>query len=220
MPTSNTPTPAATTLDDDVVFIRSLTKKAIGAGHKVVALMHSYGGVVGSYALTGLDGVVGLVYMTSFIPFEGESLAGIFGGTLPPFLSCNAETGCVGIEDPGRMFYDDLSEEERERYAGLLVPHSVKAEHESVTDDGVLRETGGRMAWREEGRKVGYLVCTEDKALVEWVQRMMLERVNQEWGKEGKGRKMWIWEVESGHSPMLRCPERVVECVQEFVEEL
>ena len=80
MPTSNTPTPAATTLDDDVVFIRSLTKKAIGAGHKVVALMHSYGGVVGSYALTGLDGVVGLVYMTSFIPFEGESLAGIFGG--------------------------------------------------------------------------------------------------------------------------------------------
>lgn len=59
----------------------------------IVALLHSYGGVVGTDALHGLSlqemtshgahgGVRRLLYMSAFIPQEGQSLAGIFGGGL------------------------------------------------------------------------------------------------------------------------------------------
>lgn len=42
------------TLDDDVHQIRKLALQDLDAGRDIVALMHSYGGVVGSNALAGL----------------------------------------------------------------------------------------------------------------------------------------------------------------------
>lgn len=69
----------------------------IDAGKEVAVVMHSYGGVVGTEALHGLGqennkasgkagGVKRMIYMTAFIPQLGQSLAGIFGGGLPPFI--------------------------------------------------------------------------------------------------------------------------------------
>lgn len=60
-------------------------------------LTHAYGGVVGTDALYGLStserarqglkgGLKRLIYMCAFIPHKGQSLAGIFGGGLPPYI--------------------------------------------------------------------------------------------------------------------------------------
>ena len=82
---------------EDVACIQSNVSKLVDTGKEVVVLMHSYGGVVGTEAISGfgieerkaggkVGGVKRLIYMTAFIPQKGQSLAGIFGGGLPPFI--------------------------------------------------------------------------------------------------------------------------------------
>lgn len=77
--------------------MRDTTTSLADNGKEIVALMHSYGGVVGTEALydtsissrakIGLKGgVKRLVYMSAFVPQKGQSLAGICRGGLPPWL--------------------------------------------------------------------------------------------------------------------------------------
>src|SRR3954454_19692079 len=47
----------------------------------VVAVGHSYGGAVISNAATGLDNVVGLVFVAAFAPDEGERLGEVAAGS-------------------------------------------------------------------------------------------------------------------------------------------
>lgn len=97
LPTCNTDETPTKTLEDDVALIRSTASSLADEGHEIVALMHSYGGVVGTDALYGMStteraksglkgGLKRLVYMCAFIPQKGQSLAGIFGGAMPPYI--------------------------------------------------------------------------------------------------------------------------------------
>lgn len=97
LPTCNNDDPPTKTLEDDVALIRNAASSLADEGHEIVVLMHSYGGVVGTDALYGLGtktrakkglsgGVRRLIYMCAFIPRMGQSLAGIFGGGLPPWI--------------------------------------------------------------------------------------------------------------------------------------
>ena len=98
LPTCNNDAETPTrTFAEDVGVIRSTACKLADDGHEIVALMHAYGGVVGTDALYGLSsaerakaglkgGLRRLVYMCAFIPQKGQSLAGIFGGTMPPWM--------------------------------------------------------------------------------------------------------------------------------------
>lgn len=82
---------------DDVAIVRDIATSLADDGKEIVVLMHSYGGMVGTDALYDMSvssraeaglkgGVKRLVYMCAFIPQKGQSLAGIFGGSLPPWL--------------------------------------------------------------------------------------------------------------------------------------
>jgi pimeloyl-ACP methyl ester carboxylesterase len=97
LPTCNNAVPPNKTLGDDVRLIRDTAIELADEGKEIVALMHSYGGIVGTDALaevsfqirskSGLKGGVRrLLYMCAFVPQGGQSLAGIFGGGLPPWL--------------------------------------------------------------------------------------------------------------------------------------
>jgi pimeloyl-ACP methyl ester carboxylesterase len=97
LPTCNNAVPPNMTFEDDVKLIRNTATQLVDEGIEVVALLHSYGGMVGTDALHGLSlqsrtssglrgGVRRLLYMCAFIPQNGQSLAGIFGGGLPPWL--------------------------------------------------------------------------------------------------------------------------------------
>ena len=84
--TCNNDVPPTKTLGDDVALIRKTAQSLLDDGKTVIAVMHSYGGVVGTDALHGLA-IKHLIYMTAFIPPSGSSLAGMFGGQLPPFIT-------------------------------------------------------------------------------------------------------------------------------------
>jgi pimeloyl-ACP methyl ester carboxylesterase len=97
LPTCNSDETPTKTLEDDVALIRTTALKLANEGQEIVALLHSYGGVVGTDALYGLSvterakqglkgGLKRLVYMCAFIPQNGQSLAGIFGGGMPPYI--------------------------------------------------------------------------------------------------------------------------------------
>ena len=84
--TCNNDVPPTKKLEDDVALIRKTAQSLLDDGKTVIAVMHSYGGVVGTDALHGLA-IKRLIYMTAFIPPSGSSLAGMFGGQLPPFIT-------------------------------------------------------------------------------------------------------------------------------------
>lgn len=91
--------PTTTTCADDILALRdNILRPLIEDEHKdVVILAHSYGGVVGGAAATGLDrparraqgqagGVIGLIYIAGNVTLEGESLLEAVGGEYPPFI--------------------------------------------------------------------------------------------------------------------------------------
>ena len=204
-------------LDDDIAFIRDIAVGELGAGRDVLAIMHSYGGVVGTTALSELHGPVEvgygcvrqLMYMSAFVPFSSEGLAGVFGGVLPPWLSPNKATGNVDIDDAKGHLYNDLSEAEGRKWERELVVHAVKCQLEAPKEKR-------REAWRDI-KGVGYVVCEDDEAMPMGVQEMMIGRVEKEGGL-GKGR-VRLWRLKASHSPFLSCPVRVVEAVEDACRE-
>ena len=200
-------------LDEDITFIRDVAMGELGKGRDVLAIMHSYGGVVGTTALSELHGSVEvgygcvrqLIYMSAFVPFSSEGLAGIFGGALPPWLSPNRVTGNVDIDDAKGHFYNDLREAAGAEWERELVVHAVKCQFEAP-------KVKKREAWRDV-KGVGYVVCGEDAAIPVEVQEMMIGRVEKEEGM-GKG-SVRVWRLKASHSPFLSCPHSVVEAVED-----
>jgi len=82
------------TLSDDCQYFRSKVERLINRGCEVVVVMHSYGGMVGAGSIHGLEkkpgstggGIIGIVFMSCFIPPATGSLADGVGGSLPPWI--------------------------------------------------------------------------------------------------------------------------------------
>ena len=91
--------PSTADVAADSASIRNETLLPLVAeGKEVVIVMHSYGGMPGSVAATGLGiverqasreagGVVGLVFLSGFVLAEGASVADGQGGALPAWVS-------------------------------------------------------------------------------------------------------------------------------------
>ncbi|GMG23517.1 unnamed protein product [Aspergillus oryzae] len=110
--TCNNDVPPTKTLADDVALIRQTAQSLIDDGKSVVAVMHSYGGIVGTDALDGLA-IKRLIYMTAFIPPSGNSLAGMFGGQLPPFITIDVAAAWAKklVVHPKSAQFDTISNE-------------------------------------------------------------------------------------------------------------
>ena len=88
---------ANASVSDDVTFLREeLLLPLIEKGKDVVVVFHSYAGIPGSAAIRGLSksertsqgqksGIIGLIYMCSFVPKEGSSLYDMIGGQWAPW---------------------------------------------------------------------------------------------------------------------------------------
>ena len=216
---NNADPPNLATVDDDVKNIRQVMQKLVADDKRVIALMHSYGGIIGSAALgefvavDGGAGLIALAYMSAFIPFEQESLAGIFGGTLPPFLTPDDKTPFLLISDPGGHFYSDLSPEEQNRWAAELVRHPAAAQANAPQLAGADGNGTVEIAWRKMSGRTWYLVCDGDQALPPFVQEMMIGRV------EKQGCKVKVERCSASHSPFLSMPDRVVAYVNYVANE-
>lgn len=224
LPTNNNVVPPNRTLADDVACIRDVVAREAAAGTHLTVLVHSYGGVVASAALGdfalppplspdskqgggGRSGVANLLFMSAFIPTETQSLAGIFGGQTPPYLTSDPETNTIVWTDPIDHLYNDLPAEEAALAESMRVAHSHDAQHTPISD--CLQ--GRQAAWRT-APSVAYLVCQGDQALPAFMQEIIMGRVR------GEGVKVRGFTCGGGHSPFLSMPDQVVKVVIEILQ--
>jgi pimeloyl-ACP methyl ester carboxylesterase len=84
-------------LSEDVDVARSLVEEAIGSGNDVIAIVHSWGGIVAATGFVGLGkkereaegkkgGLIRVGYLAAFIVPEGVSLLDAIGGSPPPWF--------------------------------------------------------------------------------------------------------------------------------------
>jgi pimeloyl-ACP methyl ester carboxylesterase len=112
LPSCSNAIPNTANLIDDIALIRATAVDLAGRGHPIIALMHSYGGGVGTQALSGLGwnerakhqqsgGVVALVYMAS--------VTKALTGQLPPVFR-RFDDGTYGMDDFWlRLYSTDVS---------------------------------------------------------------------------------------------------------------
>src|ERR1700712_2950864 len=107
-------------VESDAAYVASAINQIPGP---VLAVGHSYGGMIITKAVPRTSNVVGLVYVAAFAPDEGETLAGIVGRSQDSVLTTavlekqfptgrGSETAVELIIDPARfreVFTADLS---------------------------------------------------------------------------------------------------------------
>ncbi|TVY34264.1 hypothetical protein LSUB1_G007843, partial [Lachnellula subtilissima] len=188
------------------------------AGRTVLAILHSYGGQVGSNALVGLSlssraalglpgGIWQLVYLAGFAVPEGVSMMDTvkeFGHMeLVPLAFNFAEDDTCVSNDPKTLLVGPsaVDEEEVTRYLETLVRWNGKAMYLPIT----------HAAWREI--PVAYIHCTADMTVPFDYQKSFVE------GMEKNGRPVRTFELATGHCPNLTATEGVVEAVNSIVKD-
>jgi pimeloyl-ACP methyl ester carboxylesterase len=128
----------------DAAYVASAINQIDGS---VLAVGHSYGGMIITNAVPQTTNVVGLVYVAAFAPDKGETLAGIVGRSTDSVLTTavlesqfptgdNGDTATELIIDPAKfrdVFTADLPQLESDVYglsqrpiaAGALVEETV-----------------------------------------------------------------------------------------------
>jgi pimeloyl-ACP methyl ester carboxylesterase len=94
---SRNPTEQAATVDDDAAYFQAIIEKFADQSKDVVIVTHSYGGIPGTQSAKGLlkkercedgktGGVIKIVYLTSVVPEEGQSLQDAMGDLVPDYI--------------------------------------------------------------------------------------------------------------------------------------
>ena len=194
----------------DVAKIRERIREAADAGQNIVLVCHSYGGVASSDAIKGYDlpsrqkegqvgGVAHIVYCTSFLIPEGESLQSAFGGQDLPWYDVSSDQREVLCTSPSDVFYNDMSENEVEVAMSTLKPHSYQTFHSRLTYS----------AWKHVPST--YLYCEDDAAIPIHVQHMMVEQ----WAK---GYNVRTETINASHSPFYSKPVETANAIRRAAE--
>ena len=180
---SSAPVPPAKLggLYDDARVIREAVGEIDGP---VVVCAHSYSGAPATEALSGLDNVKRLVYISAFALEAGESFTGLFAGTELPYFwgKDHLDEGYYEMLDAENVFYSDLDPDAAKRAAGALGPHSRLSLEEPLT----------QAAWRTIPST--YIITTEDTAFPVPVQQGFAARCQR------------VHRIKASHSPFLSRP--------------
>jgi pimeloyl-ACP methyl ester carboxylesterase len=170
----------------------AVVRKAIDAvDGSVVVVAHSYGGVPTTQGAFGADNLQHIVYLTSFMLDEGESLLSFIGE--PPEWSTSDDGGrTVVVKDPTPVFYNDCSAEDAAEAGGRLRPHTLEAMEQPVT----------AVAWRGNVPTT-YVICEQDNAIPLEAQEVLSQRASS------------VKRLDASHSPFLSMPDRVVDVIVE-----
>jgi pimeloyl-ACP methyl ester carboxylesterase len=185
----------------DAAYVASVISQVPGP---VLAVGHSYGGMIITNAVPQTSNVVGLVYVAAFAPDEGETLAGIVGRSQDSVLTTavlekqfptgeGSETAVELIIDPARfreVFTADLSQLQSDVYGLSQRPIAASA----------LGDETGHPAWKDH--PVWAAVGTGDKAAGADVVRSMAQRAGA-----------MITEIEGSHVIMISQPDAVTDVI-------
>ncbi|KAK2073663.1 hypothetical protein P8C59_007926 [Phyllachora maydis] len=121
---------------DDVAQVRTELIKLVSKGQEVVVYCHSYGGVVGSNAVEGLDtksrasegksgGVKALVYASAFMLPKKTSLLDMLGGEPLPWMVVDRDRVYGNASMIQEVAFNDLSEKDAAHWATQMTYTSL-----------------------------------------------------------------------------------------------
>jgi pimeloyl-ACP methyl ester carboxylesterase len=188
-------------VEHDAAYVAGVINQIPGP---VLAVGHSYGGMIITNAVPRTSNVVGLVYVAAFAPDEGETLAGIVGRSQDSVLTTAVieyqfpigdgdETAGEFIIDPEKfraVFTADLSEVDSAVYGLSQRPIAASA----------LGDETGHPAWKDH--PVWAAVGTGDKAAGADVVLSMAQRAGAT-----------ITEIDGSHVIMISQPDAVTEVI-------
>lgn len=171
----------------------------------VVLVGHSLGGAT----ITGTaeripDRIKLLVYMTAFIPRDGENIMSIMSsadwppeiGTRAFVRSADGLSVSVAPEGTRDRFYHDCSDEDFDYCIARLRPQPF-----------VIRDTPIHTSQDRFGRVPrAYIYCSDDRSIVPAVQRMMVEQTPCQQTAS----------LATGHSPFLAAPAKLAKTLSDM----
>ncbi|KAL7958840.1 hypothetical protein V8C34DRAFT_281850 [Trichoderma compactum] len=207
---------AGITVQDDVAHVQSLLIPQIDEGKNIVVVAHSYGGVVGSGAIVGLDkrgreargmkgGVIGIICIAAVMTKPEKSTHEMKGGVKwPPWVDTSKieAEGVTYTRNEIETFYHDVSPELAKTVIATLTSQSVMSLHSKLATNGWLDGV-------YDGRRA-YIRCLQDGALPLAAQDGMLAQSGVEW---------IIKSLEASHSPYLSMPDELTRVVAEIIAE-
>jgi pimeloyl-ACP methyl ester carboxylesterase len=186
------PTGAGPGLHEDA----AATTAVLDEGQPTILVAHSYGGMVASQA-GDHPAVRALVYITSFLPAVGESLAAISSGPDPVPVVPHPD-GSVSVDSSDRDAFDARFLHD------VTDPDLVSGAHDRLCaqSSAVFGARTTAAAW--ERIPSTYLVCAEERSTDPDLQRAQAARATT------------VRELPVGHFPMLSRPDLVATCIREI----
>ncbi|KAF7301104.1 AB hydrolase-1 domain-containing protein [Mycena indigotica] len=194
----------------DVQAVKKVLEKLVEEEEKeVVLLCHSYGGVVGSQAVAGLEksrrnkgGIIKVVFLAAILPREGEGLLEAFAATPSwpgSWLLPAGPVTMTAYPEAAEVLFHDLDPDAQSYWAGQLAPMSAH----------VLSTPAVGVCWAVDIPKM-YIFCTQDRSMPLQAQRVFVERVNM--GDDSSWKTV---EMDCGHSPFLSHIDQLVAILTE-----
>ncbi|QYS93741.1 Prolyl aminopeptidase [Trichoderma simmonsii] len=207
---------AGITVQDDIEHVQSLLIPQIDEGKDIVVVAHSYGGVVGSGVIAGLDkrgrearglkgGIIGIICIAALMTAPEKSILEMRGGgAWSPWVDTSKleSEGVTYTRNQIETFYHDVSPELAKTMIASLTSQSglsVQSKPDAIGWlDGVY-----------DGRRA-YIRCLQDGALPLAAQDGLLAQSGVEW---------IIRSLEASHSPYLSMPDELTSVVAEIITE-
>ncbi|KAL8766035.1 MAG: hypothetical protein Q9209_007064 [Squamulea sp. 1 TL-2023] len=217
LPSMNGARPPNTDLATDTALVRGYVESLLEAGRTVVAIMHSYGGQVGTNALHGLGvkslahgqgsssaGIAHLIYMAAFALPEGGSMVSKvteFGHDhlLPVAFDFADDDSCISRDPKTLLIGQEVDEAEAEPYISSFVRWNGRCMYQEVM----------QCAWKEI--PTTYIYTSQDMTVPLDYQKSMVDHMKAE------GREVQTFVLATGHCPNLTRTKEVVEIVNEVV---
>lgn len=155
---------------------------------EVILVGHSYGGMV----ITGVadripNKIESLIYLAAVLPLNNESMFDAVGPEIASYLYERAQEGNGWEVPPGKPEGYGIASKDLEWFNNMTSPHPLKSFQQKLQ---YMPNTINKV----------YISCTQDEGL-----KVMANRA-QQFNMEYK-------EINSGHCPMITCPDDVVEAM-------
>lgn len=184
LPSCNNTSPPPASAAEDIIAVRTVIRELVEAGQRILMVMHSYGGMVGTDAVTDellrssrastgqLGGVVHLLYLCAYILQPGTSVIDIakasgFFEYWPQFVN-NFDDGTCFPVDPAAMFLNDGNSSDIEAALPHLVRSPLSAFNAAAEGD----------CWKK--LPVTYVLTSKDGAVPPQYQDIMIERAEND----------------------------------------